>query len=193
MAVKKCTTLQKSVGWCQGTPEMPSIMRRVYYISKADIVGFPDLPRDENDRPTSSVLVGEFVLAADKFFHYIDILPEKSQHQSEAQGEQPSQTQINKLTLVHPGVGDEATSLAAYLNNTDCIYVFQDMRRKWRVVGNDRWTTKSTVAQDNGQGPTGNTSTTVAVEVTDEIPSPFYKGILKTEDGDIDCSGKAAA
>ncbi|MDE7080052.1 MAG: hypothetical protein K2O78_00140 [Muribaculaceae bacterium] len=185
---KKCTTLQKSVGWCQGTPEMPSIMRRVWYISKSDIVSFPDLPRDEQGRPTSAVLQGSFVLAADAVFKYIDILPEKSQHQSEAQGEQPSQTQINKLTLVHPGVGEEASALASWLNNTDSLFIFQDMRKNFRVVGNDRWTTKTTVAQDNGQGPTGTTATTVSVEVTDEIPSPHYRGTFKTEDGEIDCS-----
>lgn len=187
---KKCVTMQRSVGWCQGTPEMPSIMRRVWFISKSDIVSFPDLPRDENGRPTSTTLAGSFVLAADATFKYIDILPEKSQHQSDAQGEQPSQTQLNKLTLVHPGVGEEAASLAASLNNTDSLFIFQDMRRKFRVVGNDRWTTKSTVAQDNGQGPTGTTATTVAVEVTDEVPSPFYTGKFLTEDGEIDCAAE---
>lgn len=187
--VKKCTTLQKSVGWCQGAPSLPSIMGRVFFIAKSAIVKFPTLPHDSMKRPTSSILDGTFELAADEKWRYIDILPDKSQHTSEAQGEIPSQTQLNKLTLVHPGVGEEASGLSAYLNNSDNVFVFQDMAGRWRVVGSQRWTTKTTVTQDNGQGPTGETSTTVSVEATDEIVSPFYTGLLETELGDFECDG----
>ena len=30
------------------------------------------------------------------------------------------------------------------------------------------------------------TSTTIAVEASDECPAPFYKGVIVTEDGNID-------
>ena len=59
------------------------------------------------------------------------------------------------------------------------------MRGKYRVVGSDKWLTKTTVAQDLGQGPTGTTSTTINVEATDECPAPFYEGEIVTEDGTI--------
>ena len=65
------------------------------------------------------------------------------------------------------------------------------MKGNFRVLGNDKWTTKATVAQDLGQGATGTTSTTINVEATDEVPAPFYKGTIETEDGEIDCK-KAA-
>ena len=26
----KCTSIQKSLGWCQGTPELPGVKRRIY-------------------------------------------------------------------------------------------------------------------------------------------------------------------
>ena len=61
-----------------------------------------------------------------------------------------------------------------------------------QILGNDKWNTKATVAQDLGQGATGTTSTTISVEATDEVPAPFYVGTLETEDGDIDCSNGAA-
>lgn len=184
----KCTSLQKSIGWCQGTPELPGVKRRIYYLAKNQIVTFPPLPRDESGRVTSSVLTGSFVLAADAKWLYIDILPDKSQLTSEAQGELPSQTQLNKLTAVHPGVGEEASAAAAYINNSDNVFVVEDMKGNYRVLGNDKWSTKSTVAQDLGQGATGTTSTTISVEATDEVPAPFYTGTLVTEDGTIDCS-----
>ena len=185
---KTCTSIQKSLGWCQGTPELPGVKRRIYFIAKSFIVGFPQLPRDELGRSTSAVLVGDFVLMADATWKYIDILPDKSQLTSEAQGELPSQTQLNKLVAVHPGVGKEASAAAAYINNTDNVFVVEDMKGNYRVLGNDKWTTKATVAQDLGQGATATTSTTINVEATDEVPAPFYVGKLDTEDGEIDCA-----
>lgn len=186
---KKCTSIQKSLGWCQGTPELPGVKRRIFYLSSSFIVTYPQLPRDELGRVTSAVLAGSFVLSADAKWKYIDILPDKSQLTSEAQGEYPSQTQLNKLVAVHPGVGQEASAAAAYINNTNNVFIVEDMKGSYRVLGNDKWDTKSTVAQDLGQGATGTTSTTINVEVTDEVPAPFYVGIIETEDGDIDCSG----
>ena len=184
----KCTSIQKSLGWCQGTPELPGVRRRIYYLAKSFIILFPQLPRDEMGRPTSSVLEGNYTLAADAKWKYIDILPDKSQATSEAQGELPSQTQLNKLTAVHPGVGEEASAPAAYINNTDNVFIIQDMKGAYRVFGNDKWMTKATVAQDLGQGATGTTSTTISIEATDEVPAPFYVGTLETEEGDIECA-----
>lgn len=188
---KVCTSIQKSLGWCQGTPELPGVKRRIYFLAKSFILGFPQLPRDELGRATSAVLTGDFTLAADAKWKYIDILPDKSQLTSEAQGELPSQTQLNKLVAVHPGVGAEASAAAAYINNTDNVFIVEDMKGNFRVLGNDKWTTKATVAQDLGQGATGTTSTTINVEATDEVPAPFFVGTLETEDGDIDCSNGA--
>lgn len=64
------------------------------------------------------------------------------------------------------------------------------MKGNYRVPGNDKWSTKATVAQDLCQGATGTTSTTINVEATDEGPVPFYVGTLEAEDGDIDCSNR---
>ena len=185
MATNTCNALQKSLAWCQGTPELPGVKRRIFYIAKADIADFPTLPHDERGRTTSAVLSGDFVLKADRKWKYIDILPDKSQLTSEAQGELPSQTQLNKLTAVHPGVGEEATAAAAYINNTDSIFIVEDMKGNYRVLGNDKWSTKATVTQDLGQGATGTTSTTINVEATDEVPAPFYKGVIDWEENDM--------
>lgn len=179
--------VQKSLAWAMGTPELPGVRRRIYYTSKNNILLWPKLPHDDRGRVTSSVYTESFTLVEGAVWKYIDILPEKSQLTSEAQGELPSQTQLNKLVAVHPSVGEEATAAAAYLNNNDNVFVVEDMKGKHRVVGCDKWTTKTTVTQDLGQGATGTTATTINVEASDECPAPFYQGTLTTVDGDIDC------
>lgn len=187
MATKTCPNLQQSLGWCEGMPQYPGIRRRVYFCSKSLIVKYPTLTRDTFGRPSSGKLTGSFELAAEAKWQYLDINPERSTATSEAQGESPSQTQLNKATFVHNGVTEEATAAAGMLNNNDVVYVYQDMAGNFRVLGNDRWPSKTTVAQDLGQG-TNPASTTIEVEVTDEIAAPFYVGTLDTEDGTIDCS-----
>jgi hypothetical protein len=180
-----CSTIQQSLAWCQGTPELPGIKRRIYYISKDQIVSWPQLTYDALGRLTSAAYTGSFVLAADASWKFIDILTDKSQLTSEAQGEFPSQTQLNKLVAVHPSVGLDASALSAYVNNNDCVYLVETVRGQFRVVGSEKWQVKSTVAQDLGQGATGTTSTTLNVEATDECPAPFYFGEIVTEDGII--------
>ena len=184
----ECLNIQQSLGWCQGTPELPGVKRRVYYLATSEIVEWPALSRDANGRITSAQYSGSFTLKADSKWKYIDILPDKSQLTSEPQGELPSQTQLNKLVAVHPGVGLRASAAAAYINNYDNVFLVEDMKGFFRVVGCDKWQTKSTVNQDLGQGPTGSTSTTINVEATDECPAPFYFGLIETEDGDIDAN-----
>ena len=184
-----CSSLQKSLAWCQGRPELPGVKRRIYYISKYDILKWPTLPHDANGRLVGSAYQGDFTLRADASWKYIDIIPDKSQLTSEAQGEYPSQTQLNKLVAVHPSVGADATAAAAYLNNNDNVFLVEDMHGAYRVVGSDKWQTKTTVTQDLGQGAAGSASTTINVEASDECPAPFYAGKIATEDGIINPEG----
>ena len=184
-----CKPLQKSLNWCEGKPILPGIRRKLYYTSKSNIAKWPTLPTDAAGRPTSAVYVGSFVLVADATWKVIDILSEKSQVTSEAQGEAPSQTQLNKLTAVHPDIGPEATAASAYLNNSDNVFIMQDMTGRYRVVGADLYNTKTTVAQDLGQGATGTASTTITAEAPDVVAAPFYEGEIVTEDGTIAASG----
>ena len=186
-----CSTLQSSLAWCMGKPELPGILSRIYYISKNKIAQWPTLPRGTNGQVTAPAYSGNFTLVADAKWQYIDILPDKSQLTSEAQGEIPSQTQLNKLSAVHPAVGQDAAAAANYLNNSDNVFLVADMNSKYRVVGSSRWCTKTTVTQDNGQGPTGTTATTIAAEATDECISPFYPGLIEGIDGDRMGDGSA--
>ena len=173
-------------------PVLPGIRRRLYYTSKQNIVQWPNYSTDNGGRYSFATVTGNFALKADTYWYYIDILAEKSTLTSDPQGEAPSQTQLNKLTAVHPGVGPEASAVACYLNNSDNVFLVQDMSGYWRIVGSRFYETKTTVTQDNGQGATGTASTTINVEATDECPAPFYTGTIVTEDGTLPGVGNAS-
>ena len=165
--MENCLNIQKSLGWCQGTPVLPGVRRRLYYLSKSAILKWPTLPRDENGRATSAELTGDFVLAADAEVE-IHRPPSRQSatHQRAARGStQPDPTQqVDGRTPGRRGRGTIGRE-PAYINNNDNAFLVQDMADNWRLVGlPERWQTKSTVSQDLGQGPTGTTSTTVSVE-----------------------------
>lgn len=179
-----CNISQQSLDWCEGKVVMPGIRKRLYFIAKSHIAEWPTMTVDpDTGRPTSAALSGNFELEADKYFHHIDILVDKSQLTSEAQGEYPSQTQLNKLAAVHPDVEEDATIGAANFNNTDNVYIVPTMSGKFRVLGNKLYQGKATYAQDLGQGATGTASSTLNVEHTDLIPAPFYTGKIYIADG----------
>lgn len=83
---KNCAPLQQSLEWCMGTPELPGIRKRIYYIAKNQVVKWPPLDRDDNRRAKTAALTGNFTLTADAKWKFIDILADKSQLTSEAQG-----------------------------------------------------------------------------------------------------------
>lgn len=182
--MKNCPNLQKSLDWCEGMPQLPGIRRRLYYTNKNLIVAWPELDRDDFGRVVDANYIGAFELAEGAYWQYIDVNIDKSTVTSEPQGEVPSQTQLNKATFVHNGIDDEATAAAGFLNNSDCVIVYEDMRGHFRVLGNNKWRTLITVSQDQGQG-TNPASTTINVEVTDVIAPPFYAEGLETEDGEV--------
>ena len=189
MSKNSCSILQQSLDWCEGTPEPAGIRRTAYYTALSNLAKVPRVPVDSNGRPTSSILEGEFVMVGDAVFHKIVFLPEKSTFTSEAQGEYPSQTQLDKLTLLHPGVGPEAVNAMVSITNTKNAFLFQDRKGRWRMVGHpDYDDMKNSVAQDLGQGSAGSTSTTISVEAPNIVSAPFFSGTIMTDEGEVDLS-----
>lgn len=191
MSKDACSILQQSLDWCEGTPEPAGIRRVAYYTAFSNLVKYPKVPVDDKGRPVSSILKGAFVMRGDAVFHKIVFLPEKSSFTSEAQGEYPSQSQLDKLTLLHPGVGPEAVNAMASINNTKNVFLFQDKKGRWRMVGTpDFDDMKNSVAQDLGQGSAGSTSTTISVEAPNIISAPYFSGTIMTDEGEVDLTSE---
>ena len=183
--MSKCTSILKNMDWCQGKPVLPGIRRRAYIAAADDVSVWPDFTRDELKRPTSSILKDNFVLAEGAKFLVIDHLADKAEPKSDPQGEFPSQTFNNQLTLVHPEVGPEATAAITPFLNTEVVVIIEDMYGRFRVFGSKNWPAKIAPSQALGQGATGTSATTLTVSATDEVSMPFYEGEIPTEDGTI--------
>lgn len=184
----KCTDMEsiyKDIPFCQGKKSLPGIRPYVYGISKRDIVKFPTIDSKPKDLKDVAVYKDDFVLASDKKFHKVGIIPNQGQLQVESQGAYGSKTfKITGKVLI-PGTEEEASGYIAEVNNDDMIYLFPQRNGKIRVLGSESFSPELTLSQDSGQGATDTNATTIQIEVTDEYPAPFYPGKIETEDGTI--------
>ena len=80
---------------------------------------------------------GDFVLAADKKWQYLEVLTTKSNITSDSQGEKPSKTILNKATLLYAGTDEEASGFCRQANNDEMIYLCQQRNGKFRVIGSE--------------------------------------------------------
>lgn len=182
-------SLYEGLDWCQGQPVLPGIRGKVYYIPKKDIVKWPTLPgvTGENTQHMANLATydGNFTLAADKVWLNLDVVDKSSNISSEAQGEQPCITSLNKATFLHPGTKEQITGFVRQANCDDLVYIVFEKDGKARVIGNEMYQTVTKASQASGSQPTDEAGTTIEVEVTDVCPAPFYPGDIVTADGTI--------
>lgn len=184
------TSLYNDVEFCQGKKSLPGIRNHVYGISKRDIVKWPKINRAAKAKLADiPVYEGDFVLAADKKWHKLDLIPNQGQLQTESQGTYGSKTFKVTGTFNLPGTEEDATGYISEANNDEMIYLVPQRNGKYRVVGSEAFTPELALSQDTGQAATDTNQTTISAEATDEYPAPFYPGKIETAHGDISGAG----
>lgn len=188
---KECTNaaLYDSLPFCKGKTILPGIRSRLYYVPKRDIVSWPTLPDTaKTDMSELATYEGNFMLASDKYWNFIDLVDNKGKIESESQGDKPARSFINKTSVVHPETDEYATGFARQANSDDFVYLIQVRNGKFRVLGCEAFSTDTKPKQDSGEGVTGDFGTTLDIEATDACPAPYYKGKIVTKEGIIDAA-----
>lgn len=180
----ECNTklLYKSIQACPGKKILPGIRRRLYYIPKASIAIFPKIP-DVGDEDVTNMaqlaqLKGDFELATDTFFQFIELKDEASNVTYETVGEDGSKLFNNQANAIVAGQDDEVKGFARQALNDDIVYVYQDRSGKFCVLGNDMFKCHTTPSGDTAAEATGAVTSTFAIQCYDECPVPTYMGKL---------------
>lgn len=191
--MSKCQTLDiyESLEHCLGETVLPGLRQRAWGIPKKQILGWPTLP-DPHDKDATmesiATLSGDFTLAADAKFFSIDILDTASNIKSESQGNIPSKTFLNTLTLKYAGNNAAAAGFCRLANSDDLVYIVQLRDGSFRVLGNEKFRTDTKPSQDSGMEVTDASGTQFEITVTDVAPAPFFVGKFKTAEGVMDCA-----
>lgn len=185
--MSKCVnakTLYEDIEFCQGKSSLPGIRPNVFGISLRDVVSVPRPKREgaENLKDIA-VIKDNIVVAQDKGWHKIGLVPDDGNVKSDSQGSYGSKTFAVTATVNIPGTEEEATAYAAEVNNDQMIFLVQQRNGKFRLIGSDAFPAQVAPAQDTGSGPTDANQTTLAITATDEVPAPFYQGEIVLVDG----------
>lgn len=192
--MNKCSTtsIYDSIEACPGQKNMPGIRRRLYYASKSDIATFPKLPEIKTGEGTNmgtlAVLSGNFTLATEKYWKFIDLKDEASNVTFEPVGENGSRLYNNQANAIVTGMSDEVKGFARQALNDDVVYVYQDRNGKFCVLGNESFKCNTSPSGDTAAEATGAVTTTLAIQVYDECPVPTYTGKLAlSSTEELDC------
>ena len=172
---------------CMGDKSLPGTRNHAYYIPRRDIVTFPRPAASPASLDAVAVIpsTSSFVLAADKKWFRIDLVPNESEPECENQGSYGSKTFLNKITLVLPGTGKKVTGLISQLNNDDVVIIVPMADGKCRLFGSPAYQAELSLKQAYGKAATDANTTTIEVSVTDEFAAPFYEGNIVTAYGTI--------
>lgn len=181
--------MRDNLDWQDGQVSIPGIRPIVYAIPKSKITAWPTLAAIPATSEDDVSYVGNFTLDALATWKRINVIEEKSPVESEAQGERRCRSFLNKATFVTSLTDAKATSFAKLANNSDYVYLVQEKEGSYRVLGNEMFSTNTSVSQKLGDSPTGDKGTTINVEVTDSMPAPFYDGEIVTDDGTVNPGG----
>jgi hypothetical protein len=185
----KCTSANSIYGdicFLPGKKSLPGVRGYVYGIAKRDIMTWPTIGT-EAPKTLADVAkyAGNFVLATDKKWHKIGLIPNESELQVESQGSFGSKTFKVTGSAVIPGTEEEVSGYIAQANNDEMVYLFIQRNGKARMVGSEAFTPELSLSQATGKATTDANSTTIPAVADDEYPAPFYPGKIETEDGDI--------
>ena len=185
----KCTSADSIYGdicFSPGKKSLPGVRGYVYGIAKRDIMTWPTIGT-EAPKTLADVAkyAGNFVLATDKKWHKIGLIPNESELQVESQGSFGSKTFKVTGSAVIPGTEEEVSGYIAQANNDEMVYLFIQRNGKARMVGSEAFTPELSLSQATGKATTDANSTTISAVADDEYPAPFYPGKIETEDGDI--------
>lgn len=185
----KCTSADSIYGdicFSPGKKSLPGVRGYVYGIAKRDIMTWPTIGAEApKTLADAAKYAGDFVLATDKKWHKIGLIPNESELQVESQGSFGSKTFKVTGSAVIPGTEEEVSGYIAQANNDEMVYLFIQRNGKARMVGSEAFTPELSLSQATGKATTDANSTTISAVADDEYPAPFYPGKIETEDGDI--------
>jgi hypothetical protein len=164
--------------WADGEENMGGVKVTAYYALAADIETFPVLPTSPATAADEVTLDGNFVMKAGKYFHKIYCTMQTGEVVDENQGEADGQSFVHKATLFYPGTKVEALAFAKNANNSNMIFVIEEVTGQMRVVGSEAIPAKVKPSFTTGKAYADRKGMTLEVTSYGYTPAPVYTGYI---------------
>lgn len=183
---KNNASIYEDLEKCPGQKKLPGIRDYVYATSKRDILAYPEVPSAPESLAKAVTAVGDYTLAADKYFYKLGVVKDSGKIEIENQGTDGCKTFSNKVTFAIPGTEEEATGFIDQANNDELIILVPQRNGKCRIIGSEEFSPELSLKQDTGATAQDPNTTSIEATATDLHPAPFYTGKIHTAEGDID-------
>lgn len=172
--------IYQSMTWCPGRTRTPGVRKRVYFLPKHFILGWPEHGSGDN----KGKYVGNFTLADGKYFNYMDVVTNDSKITAETQGEYPCKTFRQHGEAFYPGLEEDITDFEEKAINDDLVFVFQLSNGKFKVVGCEEYRTDVNCSSDTGSAATDKMGVTITIETDAPHDCLIYEGRIPVGAGE---------
>lgn len=171
--IRNCTEegkLYESMTWCPGTTRTPGVRKRIYFISKDNIVAWPTVGKGK--------YTGNFTLAEGKYWNFMDLVVNDSKFSAESQGENPCKTFRQHGEFFYPGLESDITDFETMAINDDLVYAVQQTSGAFKILGCENYPTDTNCSSDSGQGATDKIGVTITPECDAPTDLLIYTGSI---------------
>lgn len=165
-----------------GNGNMGGLRTTVYFAHPDDISSFPS-PLTTGSfgdgvklNPTPGI-----VFNSGKGFKQFYMTIESGGLKDEAQGEYDGKSYKNTGTYFYPTTKAKALELAAYLNNSNGVWIFVEADGTKRVVGSPDLPAKCNASTDTGIAAADRRGVTIEVNANNVAPAYIYEGAITLE------------
>lgn len=171
----KCVTnnVYKSLPFCPGETRKPGMRKTAYFIQKGKIVTWP--------AAVKGVITESFVLAADAYWHELDMIPKRSSLKSTPQGEWPSRSyDVTAVTFI-PDDGPDTEDFCNMALNEELVLLMPRKDGTLRLIGCEEEIIEVSAEGDAGAESTDVMGETVTWQTTLAHKPYIYNGEVALE------------
>lgn len=181
----------ENILWTDGKINPSGIHTEVMFAPKSSISVFPEITAAPLTPGENVSYDGDFEMVADKTFKRLYSTQGKGKVEFEAMGEKDCKMFMNKGMFSFPDINDEGKSYAKSCVNANMVYVARlphESEKRYVVLGDLYWDTTSSVKGDSGDAAGSAKGIIIEVEAPATTPLPNYTGIIKLDNGTLDCA-----
>jgi len=166
--------------WGDGLENMGGLKTIGYYALAADIEIWPSLPANPATAAQEVTLEGHFRMKTDKHWYKLYSTMETNEMMDENQGEWDGQSFVQKATIFYPGTKADALGFAKLANNSNMIFIFEEMSGgNRRVIGSKGIPAKVKPSFTVGKATADRKGMTMEIQSYGYTPAPIYDGVIE--------------
>ncbi len=171
--------------WADGEENMAGVKVTCYYALASEIEVWAALPASPSTAAEEVTLAGNFRMTSAKYWRKLYVTMQTGEVIDEQQGEVDGQSFAQKATVFYPGTKAEALAFAKNANNSNMVFIFEEVTGNRRVIGSEAIPARVKPSFTTGKAYADRKGMTLEIEAHGYTPAPLYDGVIELEGSTI--------